>query len=357
MLPPIVEIAISVIIAWALFAILCSIVHEALVQVKSERGRFLKKYLLHQLQDKPNGVNWASLLYMHGSVDLLSRAPEKPTSDISPRLFAETMVDVVANAMIVQIAKRQVPTPYYSHPVLNDYKAGTELLKESDVVSMLRQAMQHAELAAGAADQTEKEAIIYRELVKYLDNWYVEMMERVSTWYKKATRQRLFWLGVLLAAIINLNSIALFEHFEKQPKARAAMMHFYQRYIVYDTVITRGSDEEKTESAVIVKLPVIPGNGSTNPDSSTTTDTPMSPEQEQQLVKAYLQLKKDAMLPVGWSNMQPLRKMDVSDLLKLFAGLLITGIAASFGAPFWFDVLKKVTRISKPNNSPGNAVR
>ena len=98
---PVINIAVAIIISWALFAIFCSLVHEAFAQLKAERGRFMKKYILLQLQDFPNGVNWGSLLYMHGNVDMLSRAPGKPSSDIQPCLFAETLIDVVATAHLV----------------------------------------------------------------------------------------------------------------------------------------------------------------------------------------------------------------------------------------------------------------
>ena len=53
---PILPTAISIVICWALFAILCSLLHEAIAQLKAERGRFMKKYLFQQLQDLPNGV-------------------------------------------------------------------------------------------------------------------------------------------------------------------------------------------------------------------------------------------------------------------------------------------------------------
>src|SRR4051812_1873697 len=97
----IVSIAISIIISWALFAIFCSILHEVFAQIKAERGRFMKEYLSRQLKDNSNGVNWASMLYLHGAVDLLSRTTNKPTSEISPRVFAESLIDVVGNSHIV----------------------------------------------------------------------------------------------------------------------------------------------------------------------------------------------------------------------------------------------------------------
>ena len=69
---PILSTAIAIIISWALFALFCSYVLEAWVQIKAERGRFMKNYLYQQLMDNSNGINWAEKIYSHGTIDLLS---------------------------------------------------------------------------------------------------------------------------------------------------------------------------------------------------------------------------------------------------------------------------------------------
>src|SRR3954454_2130090 len=145
----IISVAISLIISWALFAMLCSFIHEAIVQTKAERGRFMRKYLFKQFQDLPNGINWASLLYMHGTIDLLSREANKPTNEIQPDVFAKTLVEIVGNAHIVQMQlpalqqsllsgkKNDAAQPqqfintaqnYFSHSTLYNFKAATQLL-------------------------------------------------------------------------------------------------------------------------------------------------------------------------------------------------------------------------------------
>jgi hypothetical protein len=58
-------------------------------------------------------------------------------------------------------------------------------------------------------------------------------------------------------------------------------------------------------------------------------------------------VSKAAQLPVGWPDKTFLsndygisNNVLILGLIKII-GLVITGFAASFGAPFWFDVLKK----------------
>ena len=157
---PFLATAIAIIISWALFAIFCSLLHEALTQVVAERGRFMRRYLLKQLQDLPNGINWATLLYLHGSIDLLTRVNNKPTSYIPPELFAKTLVEVVGNSHMVQAqiqelkkqgASRALTSTAtkeftdeennYAHAGLYNFKAAVQLLKSSDLVEFFGQSL------------------------------------------------------------------------------------------------------------------------------------------------------------------------------------------------------------------------
>jgi hypothetical protein len=148
---PIVVTALCIIICWALFAILCSILYENFAQLISERGRFMKQYLLQQLNDKTNGIDWGTLLYAHGSVDLYSRAVGKPSADIPSKIFAETLVEIVAGADVVKQKKKQLDIKdSYQSRLLNNFKAATEVLEKTELISFLSQSLDTAELTAGS---------------------------------------------------------------------------------------------------------------------------------------------------------------------------------------------------------------
>jgi hypothetical protein len=48
---------------------------------------------------------------------------------------------------------------------------------------------------------------------------------------------------------------------------------------------------------------------------------------------------------------------DLSGWLQKFLGLLITGLAAAQGAPFWFDVLKKVVNVRSSGINPSEIIK
>jgi hypothetical protein len=311
---PVVSIALAIIISWALFAIFCSLVHEAIAQIKAERGRFMKYYLHKQLWDEPNGINWASLLYLHGSIDLLSRAPDKPTNDIAPRLFAESLIETVGNVQLVQMSDEAAEIAY-DQPALANFSKAIQVLKPSDVMAFLKQSMNSAEMQA-LAQTPGNEGLVYENLVNNIQQWYVEFTQRLTTWYKKKTRQRLFILGALLGLMINIDSVQLFGVYKNTPGARESLINYYEKNAVSLEQLANRKD-----SGVNI------------------TETKKQIAGFQQKMDS---LNKSIQLPVGIQYsfvLHPQQRWDAW-ILKLL-GVLISGFAASFGAPFWFDVLKR----------------
>lgn len=303
---PIVQVAIAIIISWALFAIFISLIQESFAQILAERGRFMKAYLLKQLKDRPNSINWASLVYQHGAVDLLIRESNKPTNDIDPKLFAEVLVEVVGKTHAANINKQ---TTVFSDPVLDRFKSAIQTFEESDVMSFLRLAMKNAEMSI-PANGTLSEAEVYERLIEQIESWYGKLMERLTLWYKKRMRQKLFIFGLIISVIINVDSIQLFNFYRLHPDSTGAIEHYYQNYL------SSGSPADSVNAKF----------GSLN-QTAVRLDS----------------LARAVDLPVGFDY----NIFKIHDAVTgcwwfwKFVGFIITGFAVSFGAPFWFDVLKK----------------
>ncbi len=203
---PIIEIALSLIISWALFAIFCSLLQETMVQLKNERGRFFKKQLLRQFFDAPNQINWGSLLYNHPSVDILSRAYNKPPSEITAKLFSEAIIEIVANAHAVQSKKldtelmQSLSLPNYENKLLKDFSLATKVLLPSELVALLSSSLNKAEIRAGQLNNRSEDKV-YTYLVEEISDWYNQLSSRTTVWYRKLTKQRLFFLGLILSVV------------------------------------------------------------------------------------------------------------------------------------------------------------
>lgn len=324
---PILSIAVSIVICWALFAVLCSMVHESVTRVKAERGRFMKQYLLQQLHDYPNDINWAKLLYAHGSIDLLSRATNKPTSNIPPELFAATLIDIVGQSQLVQRKKEgAMEAIRYQNPLLHDFKAATLVLQPSDVVVSLKQFMENAELRA-TTNGTVDESKVYVLLLENIEQWFTGLTGRITEWYQKKTRTRLFMLGILIALLINVDSIQLFNLFSKEDNTRGAILHFYQQNEAWLEKQAKGDTMHADLQSMI---------------------------QETQVYENKIDsLSQSLKLPIGMGHSIIKRSvrhtMNWNEIFTKLLGILISGFAASFGAPFWFNLLKRTNNnIVKP---------
>ena len=84
-------------------------------------------------------------------------------------------------------------------------------------------------------------------------------------------------------------------------------------------------------------------------NQATTSDAAKLKEQLQSDVDAFNQVTTTSLLPLGWRHpwhfyedyFRVAPKDAAFSALTLLAGWLVTALAISFGAPFWFDTLNK----------------
>ena len=57
-------------------------------------------------------------------------------------------------------------------------------------------------------------------------------------------------------------------------------------------------------------------------------------------------------IPIGWDDNPP--RPDTWWWINKVLGLILTGLAASLVAPFWFDILKKITTLRTAGRAPAS---
>lgn len=348
----IVQVALSIVISWALFALLCSMIHEVVVQLKSERGRFYRTKIAEKLFDPANQINWGLLIYSHSTVKLLTNSDKAPPSEIDSKTLAEVLIDSVANAQAAKILKLNstIHKNDYRSDLLNNLEFATSNLGQSDVILMLRNAFNKAKIKAIEGD-TFNEEKLYTELVTEITLWFEQFGSRTSSWYKKLSQKRLFALGVIVATCMNVDSIALFKYYKENPTVRAALIDYYT------------NNKTKLE-ALSLKYDTIKQVAKID-----TTSTNEVRESIQNFVYQINNLKQSLELPIGWdkancmtqknapkshrSNNSTQKKsikqcqcFSISCVFFKILGIIISAFAASLGAPFWFDLLRKATTSS-----------
>ncbi len=355
----IVQVALSIVISWALFALLCSMILEVGVQIKSERGRFFRNKIVEKLFDFSNQINWGLLMYNNSNIKLLTKSEKAPPTEICSKTLAEVLIDTVANVQAAKILRPIDPaeTPKYTSDLLNNFEFSVTYLGQSDLIIMLRNALTKAKLKAVNNDGCN-ETTLYDQLVTEVTTWFDQFNDRTSAWYKKLSRKRLFFIGLFVSLAVNVDSIALFKYYESNPTGRAGMINYYLKNQVQLEGLSAKYDTMK--KVTIVNKAAI---------DSTKKDI-------KNLSKQIDSLKNNLDLPLGWkkpicentkdttkcacksaktntttSNKESEEKTTLcskhaitfSCILLKILGLIISAFVASLGAPFWFDLLRKAT--------------
>jgi hypothetical protein len=154
-----------------------------------------------------------------------------------------------------------------------------------------------------------------------LEQWYNDAMDRVSGWYKRYTQRALIVIGLLLAIALNVSSVRVARTLWLDRDARQAMVNSAGNY----------AKEHQT------------------PAAAATTDPVKLKEQLQSDVNVFSDVTTSALLPLGWkeswhsyeSYFERTPKDATFTALTVLAGWIVTALAISFGAPFWFDTLNR----------------
>jgi hypothetical protein len=151
------------------------------------------------------------------------------------------------------------------------------------------------------------------------ERWFDDGMDRVSGWYKRKSQLVTIVIAVVVAIGLNASAVRIAERLINEPTVRAAVV----------------SNAEKA----LLK----PGEEEGSGGSLTAAG-----KQAEGAVEEVDSLE----LPILWSAANdPFSSWDAGVVAA--AGWLITVLAISLGAPFWFDALGKLANLRTTGKKPG----
>jgi hypothetical protein len=185
-----------------------------------------------------------------------------------------------------------------------------ETLPDDDLKNVLKQLLNDAEYELG-------------EFKQKIRHWYDNIMDRASGWYKRMIQKIVVLVGLIIAVTFNADTIAIFERLQSDPESLQQVLTLAESYLA-----------ENPEG------PLIP-NGPTY-------------DQQMQVVKDLIQneiQQASSPLGLGWNGNDYLFYTPTEWLIKIL-GWIVTALAISLGAPFWFDLLKKLVNIRSSGRRP-----
>lgn len=167
-----------------------------------------------------------------------------------------------------------------------------------------------------------------------LEHWYDDTMDRVSGWYKRYVQRIILGISIVLVACLNVDSVNIAQVLWRLPTERVAVATAAARQAGSGEDAGQNADQA-VRSIAALKLPL----GWTPPHV-----TMVSPAG----VRSVVVSTDPQHVPLGVASW----------LIKLL-GLLLTVLALSLGAPFWFDALTRLAslRQSGPKPEPAASTR
>ena len=316
MLGAILDVAVALVFVFGLFSLIVSALNEIWLSFMDKRADFLIEGLAELLQDpdrKPvKHWNWfqtkrpspaVAKLCDHGLINALARTKKGIPSYIATESFVPALLDLIR------------PANPATDRTLADFRESIDKISNAHLKQSL------TAILDGAANDLEK-------FKAGISAWYDRTMDRVSGWYKRYVQLWLLYLALGLSVGANVDTIHIVHELSLDPQLREALVKEATAYAQKQT-------QESTAPA---------------PSDAAGLSHLLTKSQEK-LTTLY-QLR----LPIGWDMQQRAYFYDQhtrwNHVLTAIVGWFITALAASLGAPFWFDILQRFVNIRAAGRAP-----
>lgn len=287
-------------------------------------------------------------IYAHAAVnprsDGTNRSKKNNPAYIDRQLFGQAMLDVlkispeISKAANNPSAPRGKPTETALKTAVDGALTAAATAQGKTAPDDQLQKLLYGIIERSVGDPDK----IKEELVAWFDNG----MDRVSGWYKRWTQAIGFFVSLILAVGLNINTVEVAKALWEQPK------------LAEDLTKGLAASGLPAGPAVGAVMPLkAQQNGAGDPIASKTT---ASDTKEKQKTPMEMLQQLDTTMPIGWPH--GFWHNDHDELLSsqeigiAVIGWLITALSALFGAPFWFDLLQSFIRLKGSGPSPQEKV-
>ena len=199
-----------------------------------------------------------------------------------------------------------------------------------------------------------------------IETWFNDSMERVSGWYKRRTQLLLLIWAVIVTVATNADTLVIARTLWRDPALRQALVQRAEGYVANQP--RPGAAPATLAADAAPPPPDLP------PDQQAEVDFAAASAQYDAAVADLAELQ----LPIGWDDPTPPAEGETS--LRLIndigddwpgaiwepggverwmmvtnqhaIGWLLTILAVSMGAPFWFDTLNRIMTVRSGGKAP-----
>lgn len=365
------DVIIGIITVYLIFALACTAIVEAISSIMNSRGKNLRNALKEMFQGvlDDKGKDFIETFYAHPKIYSLSKGANGIPSYIDPRLVGEAVehiltqgskqlkdaIDSLPEKLTRRIGSKTEEMPNQAKALLRALyaeaiqktAAAKELVQQhygDGGIMTLKQAIDNQPETVKQKDtagndidvpnptkkmlqklltEAESEAASFRDLI---EQHFEAVMDRASGWYKHRTQIVALAISALLVVGANVDTLKIASTLSTNPEARKQMVE-----------LAKAKVDELNKVAQAASAPAA---------------THTLQEAAETLAKANADLGTTG-IQLGWKDFkQKYNNANPEQYINKFVGLIISILAISLGAPFWFDTLNRVMKIRTAGISP-----
>jgi hypothetical protein len=322
------EVGIGLMFVYLLAALAVTAASEVVAGVLRLRAATLKEGLKELLGDPA----WFDKVMKHPLVAALHQTKSEGPSYISSAVFARALTDAVFRS------QTNPPLPGTGGVAgafsIEQFEQTVKALASAG----LKQALQA--LAAEARNDVRDAVTQATKVQDQIEVWFNEAMDRVSGWYKRRAQIIVLIIAAVITTALNIDSMNIARALSRSPELRSTVVKAAEKRVALPAPATQPA--AKKDSTTVAEIGADYARFDEQMAALQATDLPLGwesrPCDSTGPTPLLLELRYPPNTAGGWA--------------EKFFGLLVTTLAVSLGAPFWFDILSKVVSIRSAGKAP-----
>lgn len=289
----ILEIVIGLVFVYLLFSILVTLINEYLASIFRLRAGTMKQIIERMLNDESGSFELSSKFKDHPLIKFLSKKGKEYPSYLSSEKFSKVVLDIIrTKGNYNKLGKSSELDGDDS--ILSDAVAALDSTNTSETIGLIK---------TFAKEASEDINLFARKL----ESWFDETAQRSEGWFNRKMKVITFIVSLVIAGAMNVDSIKIFGLLSNNADIRAEIVQSASEYIAKVSIV-------KSDTTLLA-----------------------AKDRLQSFYKEEIRPSSN-LLGLGWGGEAKFTPLSI-------LGWFITALAISLGAPFWFDVLNKVTKL------------
>lgn len=317
------EVVIGLIFIYLLLSLLASVVQELFSNLSSLRGKLLLKSVA-KLLELDNKTDRKALFEKITNNNVYQKYITKGV------LGGKNLPSYLSSNQFLSVVKDILQGAGTSERSLDGGGSGGDSPVKLDTIkdNDLRYSLETLQYKAstGARDLTDEVKKEAENAEQAIAKYFNEMMDMATAWYRRYVQYILIAIGFLIALSFDADTFQIFRNLTNDNSARAEVLQIATDFVTNDKI---------TEYQ--------PGQDSTLTQEEAADQVDTLKNKLSQLLTEEIEANNSS-LGLGWKA-DNIKNLAFTGWLLKVLGWLITALAISLGAPFWYDMLRSLINI------------